>query len=58
MVGLVLLIVGKNVSQYLPPNYSGDDDGFLELMRTTGMVIRIVGVVLLVAGGIVAFLFH
>ena len=31
LTGLVLLIVGRNVPKYLPPNYQEEDDGFLQL---------------------------
>lgn len=58
VAGLVLLMVGKNVSQYLPPNYNGEDDGFLELMNITGRVIQVAGAVLVVIGVLVIVLFR
>jgi hypothetical protein len=61
--GLVLLLVAKNVTNYLPPNYMGDasgqqsDDGFVELLQTMGRLVRglayvffVIGVVCLMVG--------
>ena len=55
ITGLVLLIVGRNVPRYLPPNYQEEDDGFLQLLQTMGNLVKGAGVVLLVIG--VAYLF-
>jgi hypothetical protein len=54
--GLVLLLVAKNVTNYLPPNYMGDtsgqqsDDGFVELLQTMGRLVRGVAYVFFVIG--------
>lgn len=58
LVGIVLWIVGRNITRYLPPNYDGGDDGFLELMKTTGGFIQIIGVGFLVAGIVMFILFR
>lgn len=50
ITGLVLLIVGRNVPRYLPPNYQEEDDGFLQLLQTMGNLVKDAGVVLLVIG--------
>ena len=50
ITGLVLLIVGRNVPRYLPPNYQDEDDGFLQLLQTMGNLVKGAGVVLLVIG--------
>lgn len=50
ITGLVLLIVGRNVPRYLPPNYQEEDDGFLQLLQTMGNLVKGAGVVLLVIG--------
>lgn len=52
LIGIVLLIVGKNVTNYLPPNYDQSDDGFVELMKMTGSMIKIIGIIFLVVAGI------
>ncbi|MDO5154376.1 MAG: hypothetical protein Q4D51_00280 [Eubacteriales bacterium] len=46
VVGIVLMIVGKNVTHYVPPNFNGTDDGFIDLMKMTGSVLRIAGIVI------------
>lgn len=56
LTGLVLLIVGKNVPKYLPPNYQEEDDGFLQLLQTMGNLVKGVGMVLLVIGVVCLFI--
>lgn len=50
VTGLVLLVVGRNVTRYLPPDYQNEDDGFRQLLQTMGNLIKGVGIVLLLAG--------
>lgn len=51
VVGVVLFMVGRNLDRYLPPDYqSEEDDGFLQLLQSTGRMIRGAGVVFLIAG--------
>ena len=53
LIGIVLLIVGKNVTNYLPPNYCQSDDGFVELMKMTGSMIKSIGIIFFVVAGII-----
>lgn len=56
VVGVVLLIVGRNVDKYLPPDYQKEeDDGFLQLLQSMGRLISGAGAVFLVIG-IIMFL--
>lgn len=50
IVGIALVLVGKNLSRHLPPDYQQEDDGFLELLQSFGSLISGAGVVFLVAG--------
>lgn len=51
VVGITLLIVGKNVARSLPPNYQGEEsDDFLGLLLSTGKLIGGAGVIFLVVG--------
>lgn len=51
VVGVVLLLVGRNVDKYLPPNYQREeDDGFLELLQSMGKLISGAGAAFLVIG--------
>ncbi|MCI8508863.1 MAG: hypothetical protein HFJ06_09915 [Lachnospiraceae bacterium] len=51
VVGVVLLIVGRNVGKYLPPDYQKEEeDGFLQLLQSMGRLISGAGVVFLVIG--------
>ncbi|MDE6760358.1 MAG: hypothetical protein K2J90_06675 [Lachnospiraceae bacterium] len=54
VVGVVLLIVGRNVGKYLPPDYQKEeDDGFLQLLQSMGRLISGAGAVFLVIGIII-----
>ena len=55
VVGLVLMIVARNLTGYLPPQYRMEDDGFPELMRSMGNCIKVAGILLLIAAGIIFF---
>lgn len=51
IVGIALIIVGRNVAGNVPPNYQDDDDGsFLQLLQTMGKLIGGAGMVFLVTG--------
>lgn len=51
VVGVVLLIVGRNVGKYLPPDYQKEEeDGFLQLLQSMGRLLGGAGVVFLVIG--------
>lgn len=51
VVGLALLVVGKNITRYLPPNDQGDEgDEFLQLLQSVGKLLRGVGIAILVIG--------
>lgn len=51
VVGVVLLIVGRNVDKYLPPDYQKEeDDGFLQLLQSMGRLLGGAGIVFLVIG--------
>lgn len=50
VTGVVLLFVGKNVANHLPPNYQSEDDDFLQLLQTMGNLVKGAGVVLLIIG--------
>lgn len=53
LTGLVLILVARNLSRYLPPNYQEtEDDGFLELMQSMAKLVGGAGAVLLVIGGV------
>lgn len=46
VVGVALLIVGRNVANSLPPNYQEEeDDGFLKLLQGMGKMISVAGIV-------------
>lgn len=46
VVGVALLIVGRNVANSLPPNYlEEEDDGFLKLLQGMGKMISVAGIV-------------
>ena len=54
VIGVVLLIVGRNVGKYLPPDYQKEeDDGFLQLLQSMGRLISGAGAVFLVIGIII-----
>lgn len=51
IVGIALIIVGKNVASNVPPNYQDNDDGsFLQLLQSMGKLIGGAGMVFLVTG--------
>lgn len=51
VVGLVLIIVGKNLARSLPPDYQEqEDDNFLELLQGMGSLLAKGGIVFCVAG--------
>lgn len=57
VVGIVLFIVGKNLTRYLPPNYQeNDEDGFLQLLKSMGKLVCGGGIVFLAIGLICMFL--
>ncbi len=51
VVGVTLLIVGRNVANSLPPNYQQEeDDGFLKLLQGVGKMISVAGVLFILVG--------
>ncbi len=51
VTGLVLVLVGRNVSRGLPPSYqSENDDGFLQLLQSMGKLIGGAGVLFVIIG--------
>ena len=36
VTGVVLMFVGTNLANHLPPNYQSEDDDFLQLLLTMG----------------------
>lgn len=51
VVGMALLIVGRNVDKHLPPGYQGEeDDGFLQLLQSVGNLVSGAGIVFLIIG--------
>lgn len=51
VTGIILLLVSKNISGNLPPNYqSAEDDGFLQLLQSMGKMVGGAGVFLVVIG--------
>lgn len=52
VVGVVLILVGKNVAGYLPPDYQDGEDGFLQLVQSMGQQLRRAGLVFLAAGAV------
>lgn len=57
VTGMVLLIVGRNVVKYLPPNVQTEDEGFLQLLQTMENLVRAAGFVLLFLGAICLLIF-
>lgn len=50
VVGMVLVIVGRNVGRYLPPGYQDEEDGFLQLLQSVGNLVSGIGIVFLIMG--------
>lgn len=50
VVGIALVIVGKNMGRYLPPNYQEEEDGFLPLLQSMGGLLTKGGIVFCVVG--------
>lgn len=51
VVGLALLIAGRNMDRHLPPDYRSDeDDGFLQLLRSMGRLMSGMGIAFLIIG--------
>ncbi len=51
VVGIALIIVGKRVAGYLPPDFEEDsDDGFMQMLLSMGKIIMYAGIVFIVAG--------
>lgn len=50
VVGLTLMIVGRNVANNLPPGYQEDDDSFLQLLQSMGNLLKGAGVVFIITG--------
>ena len=57
IVGMVLIIVGRNLSKQLPPNYQeNEEDGFLQLLQSMGNLVVGAGIILLIIGFVCMFL--
>lgn len=51
VVGMALVIVGRNMGRYLPPNYQEEEeDGFLPLLQSMGSLLAKGGIVFCVVG--------
>lgn len=51
VVGIALILAGRNVAGNVPPDYQGEDDGsFLKLLQGVGKMLSIAGVIFLLAG--------
>lgn len=51
VVGVALMIVGRNVANSLPPNYQEEeDDGFLRLLQGMGKMISAAGILFILVG--------
>lgn len=48
--GVALILVGRNVAGSVPPDYHGEDDGFIKLLQRTGKAIAGLGVAFVLAG--------
>lgn len=52
VTGMVLLIVGRNVVNHLPPGVQTEDEGFLQLVQTMENLVRAAGIILLSLGAV------
>lgn len=51
IVGIALIIVGGNISKYIPPNYyETEDKEFIQLLKNIGRMIAVIGSVFLLIG--------
>ena len=51
VVGVALMIVGRNVANSLPPNYQEEeDDGFLRLLQGMGRMLSVAGILFILVG--------
>lgn len=51
VVGVALMIVGRNVANSLPPNYQKEeDDGFLRLLQGMGRMLSVAGILFILVG--------
>lgn len=51
VVGVALMIVGRNVASSLPPNYQEEeDDGFLRLLQGMGRMLSVAGILFILVG--------
>lgn len=51
VVGVTLLIVGRNVANSLPPNYQQEeDDGFSRLLQGVGKMLSAAGIAFILVG--------
>ena len=58
VVGMVLVIVGRNMGRYLPPDYQAEEeDGFLSLLQSMGSLLTRGGILFCIAG-IICILYY
>lgn len=51
VVGVALMIVGRNVANSLPQNYQEEeDDGFLRLLQGMGRMLSVAGILFILVG--------
>ncbi|MBR1866332.1 MAG: hypothetical protein IJ801_07480 [Lachnospiraceae bacterium] len=50
IVGVVLILVGRNMTRHLPPDYREEGDGFLELLQGMGNLLGRAGGIFVAAG--------
>lgn len=51
VVGVALMIVGRNVANSLPPNYQEEEDeGFLRLLQGMGRMLSAAGILFILVG--------
>lgn len=58
ITGIILILVARNVSGNLPPDYHNteDDDGFLQLLQSMGKLVRGAGILFIIVGVVCIFL--
>lgn len=50
IVGVVLILVGSNMTRHLPPDYRDEEDGFLQLLQSMGNLLARAGGIFMAAG--------